>query len=123
MAKSSVGGFGRIRAEFEMARGGLEALGRHPLVLASWMAVVWALPVAVKAATAQWGASELTNITSGLTDLGGPVSVIALAAGGVGLAFGRDFGQLAQSASYVAVIAGVVGAAGSIMNTSGAMVP
>lgn len=72
-----------------------------------WLSASVAL--AETAGNLSWGAGPLATITTELSGAAAPVSVIALAAGGVGLMFGRDFGQLAHVASYVAIVAGMVG--------------
>lgn len=61
-----------------------------------------------------WGAGPLQQIQSEIQGASGPIAVIALAGGGVGLMFGRDFGQLAHVASYVALVAGMVGGVASL---------
>lgn len=69
-----------------------------------------------------WGAGPLATITNELSGAAAPVAVVALAAGGVGLMFGRDFGQLAHVATYVALVAGMVGGVAN-MALGGALVP
>jgi hypothetical protein len=123
-------GAGIVRVTGAWFRGELELLrlgvATHPAFARS-VALCAAVAVLVVSGTAfasgTWGSSALSTITTEITGMSGPVSVIALAAGGVGLMFGRDFGQLAHVASYVAVVGGMVGLAGTVVGDTGALLP